>query len=363
MTILFRYILREYAKIFLMCFSGLMTIYLVIDFFEKIRRLLRYDSGMLAILTYFALKIPAISFQVAPFAILLSTLLTLALLSRSNEITALRSCGISLLWMTSPFLLFASVVAVILLAFTSTIIPLASEKAEEVLLVQIEKKPAPLTVRATQPWARIGADAIMQFKEIGAGGTILRDVHVFQFDETFRLAQMTEAAEARYAPEGWLLLDGNRRLFQPDSTVELTLFATQLGDLPLIPDDFSSSLRGNSETMTFREIRDYVDRFRDQGISFSRLLTDYYSRLAVPLVTVVMVLVGIALGLRGSGVRGGSMAIGIGQSFIVGFCYWTTHSVSIALGRGGALEPMLAGWMANLLFLSFAFYLLLKVRY
>ena len=35
----------------------------------------------------------------------------------------------------------------------------------------------------------------------------------------------------------------------------------------------------------------------------------------------------------------------------------------VALGRGGALEPMLAGWMANLLFLSFALYLLLKVRY
>ncbi len=77
MTILFRYILREYAKIFLMCFSGLMTVYLVIDFFEKVRRFLRYDSGVMPMLVYFALKIPGISFQVAPFAILVATLLTL----------------------------------------------------------------------------------------------------------------------------------------------------------------------------------------------------------------------------------------------------------------------------------------------
>jgi lipopolysaccharide export system permease protein len=41
MTILFRYLLREYLKIFAMCFSGLMTVYLVIDFFEKVRRFLR----------------------------------------------------------------------------------------------------------------------------------------------------------------------------------------------------------------------------------------------------------------------------------------------------------------------------------
>ena len=363
MTILFRYILREYAKIFLMCFSGLLTIYLVIDFFEKVRRFLRFDSGVLAILTYFALKIPAISFQVAPFAILVSTLLTLGLLSRSNEITALRSCGVGLLWMTSPFLLFASGVSLVLLAFSSTIIPLASEKAEEVRLIQIERRPVPVTIQATQPWVRLGADAIMRVREIGASGTILRGIQVFHFDPAFRLDQLTEAAEARYAPDAWTFLNGNRRLFQLDKTVDLTLFATQRADIALIPDDFSSSLTGNSENMTFREIRNYVDRFQGEGLSFSRLLTDYYSRLAFPLVTVVMVLVGIALGLRGSGVRGGSMALGIGQSFIVGFCYWTTHSVAIALGRGGALDPMLAGWMANLLFLSFALYLLLKVRY
>jgi lipopolysaccharide export system permease protein len=76
-----------------------------------------------------------------------------------------------------------------------------------------------------------------------------------------------------------------------------------------------------------------------------------------------MVVVGIALSLRRTGVRGSGMAMGIGQAMAVGFFYWSTHSVAIALGRGGALAPMLAGWMANLVFLTFGFYLLLKVRY
>lgn len=363
MTILFRYILREYAKIFFMCFAGLMTIYMVIDFFEKIRRFLRYDSGVVPLLIYFALKIPAISFQVVPFAVLVATLLTLGLLSRSNEITALRSCGVSLLWVTSPFLFFAVGVAIILLAFSSTIIPLASEKAEEVRLVQIEKKPAPLTVQAAQPWVRIGADALMHVHTIDVGGKTLRGVSLFHFDRAFHLDQTVEAAEARYTGDGWVLLDGARRRFAPDNTVDLALFAEQPAEIPLIPDDFSTSLTGNSESMTFREIRNYVGRFQQEGVSFARLLTDYYGRLAFPLVTVIMVLVGIALGLRRSGVRGGSMAIGIGQAFIVGFCYWTTHSIAIALGRGGALAPMLAGWMANILFASFGLYLLLKVRH
>ena len=363
MTILFRYILREYAKIFVMCFAALLTIYQVIDFFEKVRRFLRYDSGIIPMVTYFALKIPAVSLQIAPLAILMATLLTLGLLSRSNEITAMRSCGISRFWITSPFLLFAVGIALILLAFSSTIIPLASEKAEEVRLIQIEKRPAPLTVKTTQPWARIGAGVLMRINEIGIGGETLQGLHLFHFDPAFRLDRITEAAEARYTPEGWILLNGNHRRFQPDNTVDIVVFAEQSADIPLIPDDFSTSLMGNSETMTLREIRNYVGRFRHEGFSFTRLLTDYYGRLAFPLVTVIMVLVGIALSLRRSGIRGGSMAMGIGQAFIVGFCYWTTHSIAIALGRGGLLAPMMAGWMANVLFLSFGLYLLLKVRY
>ncbi|MDF0666962.1 MAG: LPS export ABC transporter permease LptG [Nitrospira sp.] len=363
MTILFRYILFEYMKIFGICFSGLVTIYVVIDFFEKVRRFLRFESGILPILTYFALKIPSISFQVAPFAILVATLLTIGLLSRSNEITAMRSCGISLLWMTSPFLLFSTGVAVILFLFSSTVIPLASEKAEEVRVVQIEQRPAPVTVKAVQPWARISADGLMEVNEIDAAGTVLRGVRIFYFRPPFKLDRITEAAEVRYTPQGWVLLNGNHRRFHSDDTVELALFTEQTINIPLIPDDFSSSLVGNSETMTFREIRNYLARFQHEGFSFARLLTDYYGRVAFPLVTVVMMLVGIALSLRRSGVRGGSMAMGIGQAFIIGFCYWTTHSVAIALGRGGALAPMLAGWMANALFLSFGLYLLLKVRH
>lgn len=363
MTILFRYILGEFSKIFGMCFAGLVTIYLVIDFFEKVRRFLRYDSGLLPILTYFALKIPSISFQLAPFAILVSTLLTLGLLARSNEITAMRSCGISLLWMSSPFLLFAGLVSLILFTFSSTIIPLASEKAEEVRVIHIEQKPAPVTMQAIQPWARISANALMKISEIDSTGKTVRGVRIFHFSPSFQLIRLTEAEEGRYTPHGWILHHGHHRRFLEGDTAERIEFSEEVIEIPLIPDDFSSSLIGNSETMTFSEIRNYLGRFQHEGFSFARLLTDYYSRVAFPLVTVVMVIVGIALSLRRSGVRGGSMAMGIGQAFIVGFCYWTTNAVAIALGRGGALAPMLAGWMANALFLSFGLYLLLKVRH
>ena len=363
MKILFRYLLREYAKIFGMCFAGLMTIYLVIDFFEKVRRFLRYDASWLDVLTYFALKTPGISFQIAPLAILMATLLTIGLLSRSHEITAMRACGISLPWIASPFLSLAIGTAIILLLFSSTVIPLASNKAEEIRAIRIEKKPSSTALKLPQPWARMGSDTILHVNTVAVGGQSLGGVQLFHFDRQFRLIDMTEAEEARYEDGAWTLHRGFTRTFPLDGTVTLHEFDHTPVPLTLIPDDFTTWLASDSEAMTFRDIREHTSRLYQSGSQIARLKTDYYGRIAFPFVTIIMVLVGIALSLRRSGTRGGSMAIGIGQALVVGFCYWATHSIAIAFGRGGALPPMIAGWMTNALFLSFGLYLMLKVRY
>ena len=363
MTILFRYLLREYVKIFTMCFSGLMTIYLVIDFFEKVRKFLRYDASGLDVLAYFALKMPGISYQITPLAVLMATLLTIGVLSRSHEITAMRSCGISLYWIASPFLFFGLVLGVILLLFTSTIIPFASAQADYIKATHIEKKTAPVALKSPHPWVRIGNRTLMNFQSVGEGGAALQGVRLYLLGPNFDLIQVTEARVARFSGQGWVLQDGMKRLFRNDGSLQVSDFVSEPLPLAQIPEDFTMWFAMDSETMTFKDMRGFAARLSQDGAAIPRLLTDYYGRVAFPFVTVVMVIVGIALSLRRSGVRGRGMAMGIGQALAVGFFYWTTHSIAIALGRGGVLMPMLAGWMANLVFLAFGGYLLLKVRY
>ncbi|HET9312626.1 MAG TPA: LptF/LptG family permease, partial [Nitrospira sp.] len=182
MPILFRYLLREYAKIFLMCFAGLMTIYLVIDFFEKVRRFLSFDATWLDVLSYFALKIPGVSYQIVPLAVLMATLLTLGLLSRNNEITAIRSCGISLPWIASPFLTFDLLMSLVLLLFSSTVIPLATNKAEEIRVIRIEKKPPSAVLTLSQPWTRVDEDSLLHVSSLAPGGATLGGIQLFHFD-------------------------------------------------------------------------------------------------------------------------------------------------------------------------------------
>jgi lipopolysaccharide export system permease protein len=260
-------------------------------------------------------------------------------------------------------MVFAAGISLVLLLFSSTVIPLAANKSEEIRSTRIEKKPPAAAVILKQPWTRVGADRLMYVSSVSVGGELLGGVRLYQLDHNFQLIDMTEADEARYHDSTWTLYQGRQRRFLPDGTISTTDFDHQAMGLTLIPDDFTTWLAGDSELMTFHDIRAYSRRRPQQGAQTSRLQTDYYSRIAFPFVAVIMVMVGIALSLRRSGTRGGSMAMGIGQAFAIGFCFWATHSIAIAFGRGGVLTPLIAGWMANVLFLSFGLYLMFKVRY
>jgi lipopolysaccharide export system permease protein len=362
MTILFRYILRELLKVFWMCLAGLMTIYLVVDFFEKLRKFIRYDADMAVVLGYFVLRTPAIALQIAPLATLMATLLTLGMLSRNNEVTAMRSCGVSLYRIAIPFMVFALIVSGLLFGLSVGVIPLSTAQAEYVKTALIEKKALPPTLKTDRSWLQLGNRQLMNIDAVDPDGRTLRGVILYRLESQFRLAEITEAREARYTEAGWVLLDGVHRTLQPDGRLAVALFESRPIEMSQTPDDFNAWLSSETEEMTLARIQAIVHRLRHDGYGFSRLLTDYNGRVAFPFVNVVMAIVGIALSLRGTGVRGSGMAMGIGLALIIGFLYWTTHSVSIALGRSNVLTPLLAGWMANLVFLSFGSYLLLKVR-
>jgi len=362
MTILFRYMLREFMKVFAMCFAGLMTVYLVVDFFEKLRKFIGRDVGLLTILEFFALRTPLISFQVAPFAVLMATLLTLGVLSRNHEITAMRACGLSLYRIAFPFLCFGFAIALGLFGLSAVVVPVATAQADYVKTVKIEKKPAPLAFKADRPWLRLSNHTLMNVEVVDPDGATLRKVRLYQLGPRFQLSEITEAKELRYIRTNWYLIDGIQRTMRADGGLSAAPFQSKPIDLSQTPTDFQTAVTMESEEMTLQTLHAYADRLRREGYNFSRFLTDYHGRVAFPFVSVVMVIVGIALSLRQSGVRGSGMARGIGQALVIGFLYWATHSVAIALGRTTVLAPIMAGWITNLLFLSFGFYLLLRVR-
>lgn len=354
--------LREQAKIFVMCLSGLMTVYLVVDFFEKVRKFIRYDAEFVTIAEYFVLRTPSIFFQIAPLAVLMATLLTLGVFSRNKEITAMQSCGIGLARIATPFLLFSLAVALTLFLFSAVVIPHATTQAEYIKATKIEKKPGTPSVKTDRSWIQIGDHTLMNFAIVDPDGFTLHGISLYQLGTDFQLIRMTEADSAHYTAQGWVLLDGVHRKLLPNGLVQIDAFERAPIPLAQTPEDFSAWLSTETEEMTLADLRTYTNRLKQDGYNVTRFLTDYYGRIAFPFVSVVMATLGIALSLRQSGVRGRGMAMGIGLALAIGFLYWAAHSVAIALGHSGALAPLMAGWLTNLLFFSLGAALLLQVR-
>jgi lipopolysaccharide export system permease protein len=82
-------------------------------------------------------------------------------------------------------------------------------------------------------------------------------------------------------------------------------------------------------------------------------------KIAIPVATLVIILFGAPLANTSS--RGGP-AYGIGISLGITVLYMLLFKVTGAAGAAGAMEPMYAAWIPNVLFLIAAGVLLARVR-
>ena len=84
------------------------------------------------------------------------------------------------------------------------------------------------------------------------------------------------------------------------------------------------------------------------------------AKISFPFVCVVMTLVGIPLSVRSE--KRGGVAAGIGLGICVAFLYWMLYSVSITSGQSNILPPLVAGWLANAVFLASGTLLLVTMK-
>lgn len=359
---LIRYLLREHLRVLALCLFGLVAVYIIVDFIEKIRRFLSYQAEPHLILRYFALKLPSVAFQITPLAILMACLLTLAILSRGNEILAMRSSGVSLYRVTLPFLMVALLVSLVMLWANDALIPRANLQAETLREVQIEGRTQSAMLQGNEIWVRLGSQTLMKGDLADESALKLYGVSLYRLKPTFRIAEMLQAKELRYEDGQWVLLSGVSRKFEADQGVTSRVFDRLPVSLNQKPEDFRQTIRVNPDALSLRALAAYVERLRQGGYNPARYATELHGRMAFPFVCLIMGLIGSAMSLMDTGSRRSGLVRGVGYSLVIGFLYWATHSVALAFGRSGVLPPLLAGWTANLLFLSFASYLFLHIR-
>ena len=179
MTIISRYLVRTFLKTFGSCLTAFVAIYLVIDFLEKISRFSRAGASPWVLVRFFLCRMPDTVYQVAPLAVLMGTVLTMWVLARHNEITAMRSCGISLLRIGRPLFLAAFLISAILVLAGEGIVPAANDEARYLEEVVIGKKSPSTFFRQYNIWYR-DKGTILQARLFDPVARTLRGITLWQ---------------------------------------------------------------------------------------------------------------------------------------------------------------------------------------
>ena len=337
----------------------LLLVYLTIDFFGKIGRMIQDDASFTLIFLYFGLKIPKIVFDIAPIGLLVSTLVVLGILSRHNEIVAMKSSGIRLLYATSPILALALGMSLILGAGNLSIIPLAQQKSDYVRAVKIKKYEEHSYYGQTRLWLREGRNTFLNISFVDAIQRVLHDVTLYRLREDFTLEETVQAKRIQHENGAWMMYEGRIRTFSADGRMSERTFEREPALLKRRPEEFKG-LDVKTETMSFTELRKYIKRLSKDGYDVARFRVDLYDKISLPFVNVIMTLIAIPFGLVQTRSRG--IARGVGISLLIGSFYWIIHSVALSMGHAGLIPPLLAGIFANLLFLSVGLYLYLGIR-
>jgi len=359
MKILTRYLAREFAQNFLLGLGAFSAIYLIVEFFERINAFL-YNRATLAMMSsYFLNKIPSILFQVAPASILLSSIITLGLMSRHNEIMAMKSGGISLWRITFPILGVVLIIYVTLLGMSEYIIPPSNQKARTTRELIIEKKKPVAAFKQNEVWIHSNR-AIYSIKVYHPERNFLEGVTIYQFDSKFQLLQRLDARSARWKGGRWVFFRASLTRFDLESFPVRKEYPELILSLPETPADFRVAEK-NPDEMNYRDLRDYVRKIERDGYDSGKYRCALYGKMSFPFIGVIMAFLGIPIALRKE--KGAGIALGVGFSILIFFVYFWVFSFSLSLGKAGTLPPFLSAWLGNFIFALVGVYLYLSVRH
>ena len=158
---------------------------------------------------------------------------------------------------------------------------------------------------------------------------------------------------------GWRLEDGWRRELRADGTEKATKFDTlYVPGLVETPEDLMAEPR-EPEQMRYAEMTRFIGAIERSGGDADPLRVEQAQKLAVPLAVIVIVLFGAPLATSSN--RGGA-AYGVGISLGITIIYMLMFRVGKAIGSSGAIDPLLAAWGPNLIFLVAGLFLMARVR-
>lgn len=356
-NILDRYILREFLKILVLVLVSVMALFIIVDYTEIARDVRENNIPFHTIFTYYRFYIFYVLNMTLPISVLVATLVTFGLLSKNNEVTALKSGGVSLYRVAIPIVAIAAVISVGSYLVLDYVLPYANQRVATIKR-KIEGK-RPISTGAQKQWFYGKGHYLINFLSYDRDRQELSQVQVFEFSPAdFRLTRRVYAQNARWNGRAWEFRDGWIRSFLENNISTYAPITTPLAlYYPETPEDFETDVRAPDQ-MTFAQLHRYIAMLRRSGYGAEDLAVKLYTKTSWPVISLVMALIALPFAFK-IGRRGA--LYGIGLALVLGLVYWMVFAIFTKFGEVGNLPAILSAWSANILFAIAAIYLFLHV--
>jgi len=185
------------------------------------------------------------------------------------------------------------------------------------------------------------------------------NIVILEHDEKQNITKKVVANKGVYKDGVWRFYQSITYNFDENGQIknEPQYFEEEIMTIPETPREFLTQ-RQRPDLMTIAQLEDYIWKLSKSGAVtvIRNLKVDLYQRYAMPLTSVIIILLGVPFALRMKRRATGLSSIGI--SIMMGFLYYVFTAVSIALGKAGILPPLLSASLPHIIALSTALYFL-----
>ena len=346
MKLLHRYVLWQLLRNIGLCLAVVVFLFVVFDFLDRIDNIMAESPSVWLVIQYFLYKIPLTVSLMLPVATMAAVLLTIGVLSKNSEITAMRASGVTVRWIATPVFVSAFFLSLAAMLLNETIVPYTQRRSREIYNIDIRGKDKTGSYSQADFWWR-GSGLFYSAGAFDSRSNTLHDLSIFDVSDDFKVKTRTEARRASWVHQvlGWNMEYVTTYQFNPDDTQGV--IRARARPLPILdkPADFYDA-KTDPYTMSYRELRKFIKKQVNNGLDVAGYRAYLYEKFSSPFITFIVSLVVLPFALKPA--RSGSMTASIIAAMLIGFSYYAIHSFSLALGRAEFMPPAMAAWMANI---------------
>lgn len=357
MNILKRYILLQFAKNICMIMMSFIAIYLLIDFFEKIDNFMEKGKSMGLVVNFFMLNIPFILEQMGPVSILLAGVVTLGILNHSNELIALKSCGIPLKKIVGPIIGASIAVTLLQLTMSQFVLPKTVARTNEIWNKEVRGR-VPLGIYRNGRYYYRGIDGFYSFARPDIHKNDFLYFSYASWDGNYQLDSLIAAQRATWKDGIWTLYKGQMQTAIPEKQFLSEVFTRRDFGFSEKPEDFFVSEYRSKELSL---VGLYHDALQKKSVDEANTAwAEFYARISYIMLGLPLLLLGLPLLLMVYRKWGRDLSLAVPVSCGMAFACWGTWGTLQSLAKAGYLNPLLAAVVIHLIIGSLGLILLLR---